>query len=119
LTVSEFCNRIENSAHAPNPLIGQALKAKGRQAVADDALVSHYVGSLSATNLDRPTFQTILADLEANKNAKMPELTTIAIQLSGVEAKFKNKSDALAKIDAIVRRRLDTDRRLAGTSGAF
>ena len=59
-----------------------------------------------------------MAELEADKRAKVPELTAIASQLAGVEGKY-NKRSALEKIDAVVRRRLDTRRRLEGTSGIF
>jgi hypothetical protein len=63
--------------------------------------------------------QTRFTELRNDKLAKVLELTAIASRLAGVEVKFKSKAAALEKIEAVVRRRLDTGRRLEGTSGAF
>lgn len=85
----------------------------------DDALVQKHVSALSADDLSYSTMHELLDELRNDKKAKLPELKAIASHLSGVEASFKNKSEALDKIETVVRRRLDTGRRLEGTSGIF
>lgn len=85
----------------------------------DDALVRKHVAAFSADDLSYSTMHELLDELRGDKKAKLPELKAIASQLSGVDVGFKNKTDALSKIETVVRRRLDTGRRLEGTSGIF
>ena len=115
LTVSAFCNQLAQltSEGAPPPRAKSSAKAKF-----DEQLAAHYVAKFTAESLDHAGLTPALADLEADKKAKGPELAAIASQLAGAEGKY-NKKTALEKIDAVVRRRLDTRRRLDGTSGIF
>lgn len=84
----------------------------------DEALVAHYVAAFGSEALDYAILQSTLADLSADTKAKGPELSAIASRLAGTEGKY-NKTKALEKIEAVVRRRLDTRRRMEGTSGVF
>lgn len=115
LSVSAFCNQLGQltSEGAPAPRARAPTKTKF-----DERLTAHYVATFTSETLDHAGLKSALAELEADKKAKVPELTAIASQLAGVDGKY-NKKSALEKIDAVVRRRLDTRRRLEGTSGVF
>jgi hypothetical protein len=115
LSVQAFCNQLGqlSSERAPASRLRTPSKSK-----CDEQLAARYVALFSAEELDHAGLKSALAELGADKKVKVPELTAIASQLSGVESKY-NKKTALEKIEAVVRRRLDTRRRLDGTSGIF
>ncbi len=116
-TVAAFCNQL-NALALGGVQESRSSKPSGRSKI-DDALVQKHVSALSAGDLSYSTMHELLDELRNDKKAKLPELKAIASHLSGVEASFKNKSEALDKIETVVRRRLDTGRRLEGTSGIF
>jgi len=115
--VEAFCNQLNALA------LGEAQESRpskpSGKTKSDDTLVQKYVSAFSADDLSYSTMHELLDELRGDKKAKLPELKSIASQLSGVEASFKNKSEALEKIETVVRRRLDTGRRLEGSSGIF
>jgi len=113
LTVAAFCNQLGGltSEGVSAPRAKGAAKPK-----VDDSLVARFVSAFSSEALDYPTLQTTLNELKSDAKAKVPELSAIASQLAGAEGKY-NKKTALEKIEAVVRRRLDTGRRMEGTSG--
>lgn len=115
LTVAMFCSRLGRltSDDAPGPRARAAVKAK-----LDEELVSRFVAAFSSEALDYASLQSSLAELKADAKAKVPELSAIASQLAGSQGKY-NKKTAIEKIEAVVRRRLDTRRRMEGTSGVF
>ncbi len=115
LTVAAFCNQLGRltSDGAPAPRGRGATKAQ-----LDEGLVTRFVSAFSSEALDYAALQSTLSELSNEKKAKVPELAAIASQLSGAEGKY-NKRTALEKIEAVVRRRLDTRRRMDGTSGIF
>lgn len=80
--------------------------------------MARFVAAFSSEVLDYAALQSTLSELSIDKKAKVPELSAIASQLAGAEGKY-NKKTALEKIEAVVRRRLDTRRRMEGTSGLF
>lgn len=84
----------------------------------DEAVVSQFVSTFVAETLDYAGLQTALSELKNEAKAKVPELSAIASRLAGTDGKY-NKKTALEKIEAVVRRRLDTRRRMEGTSGVF
>lgn len=115
LTVAAFCNQLGRLTS--DGAVAQRARPQIRPKF-DEQLVAHYVARFSAEALDHAGLKSALAELEADKKAKVHELTAIASQLAGAEGKY-NKKTALEKIDSVVRRRLDTRRRLEGTSGIF
>jgi hypothetical protein len=115
LTVAAFCNKL-GGLTAAGPQVARPKPSPG--AKFDEATVTRFVGTFSSDMLDYAALQSALIELSNDKRAKVPELTAIASQLAGVEGKY-NKKSALEKIEAVVRRRLDTRRRMEGTSGIF
>lgn len=115
LTVAAFCGRLGALTFDGAPASRPRAPAKAKF---DEQLAAYYVATFTSDSLDHAGMKSAMAELEADKRAKVPELTAIASQLAGVEGKY-NKRSALEKIDAVVRRRLDTRRRLEGTSGIF
>jgi hypothetical protein len=117
LTVAAFCNQLgrltADGVAAPVPRAKAVAKPKF-----DEGLVSRFVSVFSSEDLDYSVLQSTLAELSNEKKAKVPELSAIASQLAGAAGKY-NKKTALEKIEAVVRRRLDTRRRMEGTSGVF
>lgn len=115
LSVTAFCNQLGSlaSGGVPAPRVKAAAKPKF-----DEALVARFVSAFSSEQLDYAGLQSTMIELRNENKAKVAELTAIASQLAGVEGKY-NKNTALEKIDAVVRRRLDTRRRMEGTSGVF
>jgi hypothetical protein len=115
LTVAMFCNQLGRltSDGAPVQRAKGAAKAK-----LDEGLVARFVSAFSSEDLDYGSLQSNLAELKRDAKAKVPELSAIASQLAGAEGKYSKKT-ALEKIEAVVRRRLDTRRRMEGTSGVF
>lgn len=115
LTVAAFCNQLGRltADGAPAPRARGATKAQ-----LDEGLVARFVAAFSSEVLDYAALQSTLSELSIDKKAKVPELSAIASQLAGAEGKY-NKKTALEKIEAVVRRRLDTRRRMEGTSGLF
>ncbi len=116
LTVAAFCNRLGRliSEDAPPPKSSKS-SAKGK---VDESIVARFVATFSADTLDYAGLQSALVELSSDGKAKVPELSAIASQLAGADGRY-NKKTALEKIEAVVRRRLDTRRRLEGTSGIF
>lgn len=115
LSVPAFCNQLGQLTSEGAPTSRARTPAKSKF---DEQLAAHYVATFTSETLDHAGLKSALAELEADKKVKVPELTAIASQLAGIEGKY-NKKTALEKIDAVVRRRLDTRRRLDGTSGIF
>jgi len=115
LSVAALCNQLGSltSDGAAVPRAKVAAKPK-----LDEALVARFVSAFSLGELDYSGLQSALAELSNEKKAKVPELSAIASQLAGADGKY-NKKTALEKIEAVVRRRLDTRRRMEGTSGVF
>jgi hypothetical protein len=116
-TVAAFCTQL-NALASVGVQESRPSKSSGKSKI-DDALAQKYVLAFSAEDLSYSTMHEWLDVLRGDKKAKLPELKAIASHLSGVEASFKNKSEALDKIETVIRRRLDTGRRLEGTSGIF
>jgi len=116
-TVVAFCNQL-NSLAAGSVEGSRSAKPIGKSKI-DDALVQRHVVGLNADDLSYSTMHELLDGLRSDKKVKLPELKAIASHLSGVDVSFKNKTEALDKIETVVRRRLDTGRRLEGTSGIF
>jgi hypothetical protein len=116
LTVAAFCNQLSTLAAGDSAAARVKSSSKTQP---NESYVARYVAALSGDTLDHATMHTRLTELRDDKLAKVPELTAIASRLTGVEVKFRSKAAALEKIEAVVRRRLDTGRRLEGTSGAF
>jgi len=115
LTVAAFCSQLGRLTSEGAPAARPKPPAKPKF---DEALVSHFVTAFSSEALDYSGLQSILDALRDDKKAKAPELSAIASQLAGAEGKY-NKKTALEKVEAVVRRRLDTRRRMEGTSGIF
>jgi len=115
LTVAMFCNQL--SRLTPDGAPGVRTRPSPKPKI-DASLVSRFVSAFSSEALDYSTLQSTLSELRNDKKAKVPELSAIASQLAGAEGKY-NRQSALEKIEAVVRRRLDTRRRLEGTSGIF
>ena len=115
LSVSVFCNQLGHLTSEGGPPSRPRTSAKPKF---DEQLAAHYVATFTSEALDHAGLKSALAELEADKKAKVPELSAIASQLAGADGKY-NKKSALEKIDTVVRRRLDTRRRLEGTSGIF
>jgi hypothetical protein len=117
LSVAAFCKQLgslsADGAAAPAPRAKSAAKSK-----LDEALVAQFVSAFSSEALDYGALQSTLAELRVDNRAKVPELSAIASQLAGADGKY-NKKTAMEKIEAVVRRRLDTRRRMEGTSGVF
>jgi hypothetical protein len=115
LSVAAFCKQLGD-------LTSDGASRPRAKAVAtsrlDESLVARFVSALSSEDLDYAALQSTLGELSNEKKAKVPELSAIASQLAGADGKF-NKKTALEKIEAVVRRRLDTRRRMEGTSGVF
>jgi hypothetical protein len=114
LTVAAFCNllgRLTSDGEQPDGL--QPTKPK-----LDEAVVAQFVCAFSSETLDYSGLQSTLIDLKSEKRARVPELSAIASRLAGADGKYSKKT-ALEKIEAVVRRRLDTRRRMEGTSGIF
>jgi hypothetical protein len=113
--VAAFCKQLGSltSDGTPAPRAKAVAKPK-----LDEALVARFVSAFSSDALDYASLQSTLAELSNEKKAKIPELTAIASQLAGADGKY-NKKSALEKIEAVARRRLDTRRRMEGTSGVF
>jgi hypothetical protein len=115
LSVSGFCNQLSRltAESAPSGLARPPTNAK-----LDEQLVAAYLTTFTAEALDHAGLRSALAELEGDKKAKGSELSAIASQLAGADGKY-NRKKALEKIESVVRRRLDTGRKLEGTSGIF
>jgi hypothetical protein len=117
LTVAALCSRLDDLA-ARGSQLSRTPRAIGKSA-RNEGVIEKYGTALSSDELTYSALFDLIGELRADKKAKLPELTAIASRLSGVDGVFKNKTAALEKIEAVVRRRLDTGRRLEGTSGIF
>jgi predicted DNA-binding transcriptional regulator YafY len=115
MSVAAFCKQLGGMTSDGTTTPRAEVRAKKKL---DEGLVDQYVAAFGSEALDYATLQSTLADLSADTKAKVPELSAIASRLAGAERKY-NKSKALEKIEAVVRRRLDTRRRMEGTSGVF
>jgi hypothetical protein len=115
LSVSAFCKQLGGSTFGGATTTRTKVPGKTKL---DESLVEHYVAAFCSEALDYATLQSTLEDLGADPKARGPELSAIASRLAGAEGKY-NKAKALEKIEAVVRRRLDTRRRMEGTSGVF
>lgn len=117
IRVLDLCSELEAvSAGGERPVQKKPKRSKSNL---DTAVVDVYVEKLNNEALNYDVMQVILTELLHDKAARKSELTAIASKLAGVDSTFKNKSEAQDKIESIVRRRLDTRRRLQGTSGIF
>lgn len=118
IKVSDLCSELEGIGAGGERFVPKKAK-KGGKSKLDSATVDKYVEELTDEALNYDSMQSILSNLASDRAAKMSELTAIASKLAGVDSTFKNKGEAQGKIESIVRRRLDTSRRLQGTSGIF
>lgn len=116
MTVASLCSRLEAIASASGD--ANALPKPKKKPAIDEALVEHYVASLSDEALTYEGLDAVLKKLNADKATKAPELSAIANRLSGAIGKYNRKA-ALEKIESTVKRRIDTTRRLEGTDGIF
>ena len=61
----------------------------------------------------------VLKALEADKSVKKGEAIALANRVTGVDANYRGRSEALDAVGSWVRRKIASERRLDGTSGIF
>jgi hypothetical protein len=72
--------------------------AKARKTKVDETKVATYLGRFTAAKGDRPMFETILADLEADATVSSADLVTIASAYNKGGRKPSSRAAALAMI---------------------
>ena len=116
MSVAEFCRRAESALANAD---GSRRVSKTSGQAPKESVVSNYVEKLTSADLDRMKLIAILSEIKADKKVRVIDMKAIANSLSGSDEAFRTKNAAMKTIEGWAHRKLDTERRIKGTSGIF
>jgi hypothetical protein len=76
-----------------------AARRQEKLSTVRDALVDAYINRLKAVGLQRREFETVVAELAADKRARKNELLEIASKYVGVRLALRSRSEAMRTIE--------------------